>query len=378
MKKDKYFGMSPRIAKWKKDNPFENWLSYRADKSEFWKFIYVLYYQLFDYLYYKGGKKYIEQALKDLSIPSESRKKVSRDMIYCLHRFGFSFQDYCIYDFVHHPSYNYRSSFVADKLRYHYCDILNNPEVEPLMTNKLTCYLEFKRFYKRDVVGCQSKKDFKEYNLFLEKHKQFIYKPLKEHSGHGIAIYKSSDINTIDFFYSSIEKGPFILEELIIQGKETANMHPQSINSCRVTTFTKNKDVTILGATWRIGVGNSFTDNTGSGGIYASIDKQSGKVTTSAINYKGNQYLHHPNTGIEIKNYQLPEWEIALALIHDMARVVKGATLVSWDIAYSNKGWLMVEANDNGDWSILQSNHKKGKKSELYYLMDGYFNNKCQ
>jgi len=56
-----------------------------------------------------------------------------------------------------------------------------------------------------------------------------------------------------------------------------------------------------------------------------------------------------------------------------MAVNVEGATLISWDIAYSDKGWLMIEANDNGDWSIIQSNKKIGKKSELYSYMDEYF-----
>ena len=33
----------------------------------------------------------------------------------------------------------------------------------------------------------------------------------------------------------------------------------------------------------------------------------------------------------------------------------------------------MIEANDNGDWSIIQSNKKIGKKAELYSYMDEYF-----
>ena len=44
-RKDRYFGMSPRIARWKLDTPFENWLGYKADKSEFWKKLYVIYYK---------------------------------------------------------------------------------------------------------------------------------------------------------------------------------------------------------------------------------------------------------------------------------------------------------------------------------------------
>lgn len=45
MRKEKYFAISPRIARWKLDNSLENWLSYKADFSEFWRKIYILYYK---------------------------------------------------------------------------------------------------------------------------------------------------------------------------------------------------------------------------------------------------------------------------------------------------------------------------------------------
>lgn len=41
MKKDKYFGVSSRIARWKIDNWFENWLSYKSDNSELYKHLYI-------------------------------------------------------------------------------------------------------------------------------------------------------------------------------------------------------------------------------------------------------------------------------------------------------------------------------------------------
>ena len=93
-------------------------------------------------------------------------------------------------------------------------------------------------------------------------------------------------------------------------------------------------EVYILGVIWRIGAGESIMDNAGSGGMYASIDHQ---------------------------------------LVHNMATCVSGTTLISWDIAYSDRGWLMIETNDNGDWSIIQSIKKIGKKEILYTYMDKYF-----
>ena len=137
MKKDNYFGLSPRIARWKLDTPLENWLSGMADSSEFWKRLYILYYQLFDNKYYKVGVRMVKDAIalhkQDFATCNE--KFLIRDMLYCLHRFGFSFQDYCIYGFVDR-TLQCRKTFISDKLRYHYCDLLNAPFVERMMTDK--------------------------------------------------------------------------------------------------------------------------------------------------------------------------------------------------------------------------------------------------
>lgn len=371
---DKYFGLSPRIARWKIDTPFEYWLSQKADKSQFWKRMYATYYKIFDNEYYQGGIRLAKEAIslhKD-ELSQYDEKYVLHDMIYCLHRLGISFQDYFVYNFID-KNYYYRNSFVSDKLRYYYCDILNDSNILPLMTDKYVCYQKYKRFFKRDVLGCYTVADKNSFTLFTEKHERFIFKPLEGHSGHGIKIVSVRDINVCDFFMDMISKGTFVVEELIIQGKETALVHPQSVNSLRVMTFVLGENVHIIGVTWRIGVGGTTMDNAGSGGIYASVDPKYGFVQTDAINFRGEHFNIHPDTGIQIVGYNLPKWNEAVSMICDMAMNIRGTTLVSWDIAYSDKGWVMIEANDNGGWRIMQSNKMVGKKAELYSYMDEYF-----
>ena len=373
MSKEKYFGMSPRIARWKINSTLETWLGERADYSEFWKKVYILYYRLFDSRYYKGG---IEMINKVIEVHKEDfvgldKNYIVRDMLYCLHRFGFSFQDYCIYGFVNR-TLQCRKSFVSDKLRYYYCDILNEPFVEQMMTDKYTCYQKYRKFFKRDVLGCHSESDKKSFSSFVEKHKCFVFKPLEEHSGHGIKIVDANNVDVDTFFTEMLKKGAFIVEELIEQGEELAVMHPQSVNSLRVVTFAIGDKVNIIGVTWRIGVGDAVMDNAGSGGIYASVDFKYGFIQTDAVNYRGEHFNVHPDTKVQIVGFQMPKWNEALDLINEMATAVKGTTLVSWDIAYSTKGWLMIEANDNGDWSLMQSNKKIGKKNELFSYMDQY------
>ena len=59
-------------------------------------------------------------------------------------------------------------------------------------------------------------------------------------------------------------------------------------------------EVYILGVIWRIGAGESIMDNAGSGGMYASIDHQLGIVESDAVNYKGENFNVHPDTGVQI------------------------------------------------------------------------------
>lgn len=375
MQKERYFGMSSRIARWKIDNPFENWLSYKADSSLFWKRLYVLFYRIFDYKYYKGGLPYIKDWLERYSSKWEGKFKkgyLVQDMIYSLHRYGISFQDYWIYEFPF-KSNAARGDFVSDKLRYYYCDILNDDSVMPLTTDKYACYKRLKVFFKRDVLGLYSKNDFKQFEEFTAHHSRFIFKPIDEHSGRGIELFHTRELDIHIFFNEKISKGPFVVEEVIQQGEEVAKMHPACVNSFRVVTFRQDNNVEIIGVTWRIGSGNSVMDNAGAGGMFAVVNPERGFVETSARRYNTEEYYIHPDSGVIIPGFQLPNWDDAKDFIKNIALSLPEATLVSWDLCYSNKGWMLVEANDNGDWSIIQSNKKIGLKPLLFSLMDKHF-----
>lgn len=374
MQKEKYFGLSPRIARWKLDTPIENWLSYKADHSEFFKRLYLLYYYMFDRKYYLVGRQMAKKAFTNHASSEgfSDLNAVVNDMVYCLHRFGISYQDYCIYDFVNNNDFDYRNSFVSDKLRYHYCDLLNSKEVYHIMTDKYACYQKFEKFFLRKVVGCFTDKDEKEFLEFVSTHSSFIYKPLEEHSGHGVDIFNSQKINPKMFFREKLACGSFVVEELIEQGKEVACIHPQSVNSVRVLTFTDGQKVRIIGSTLRAGYGDAIKDNAGAGGMYAFINPKTGVVETDAINYNGKHYRQHPDTSVKFGGFQMPQWNEAMEIVRQMATNIKGATLISWDIAFSTKGWVMVEANENGVWGIIQSNRQIGLKQQLFSYMDEY------
>ena len=179
---------------------------------------------------------------------------------------------------------------------------------------------------------------------------------------------------TLEYLFDEIiAQGAFVVEELIEQSEEMASLHPESINSVRVSTFVLNGSVHIIAAVLRIGQGISVVDNAGSGGMYASVDVVNGIVQTDARTYSDMHYNIHPDTGVQIVGFNLPQWNEALALVRQMALKQNGSTLIAWDIAHSKHGWLMVEGNAVGSWDVLQSNRQIGLKPRLFSLMDEYF-----
>ena len=240
-------------------------------------------------------------------------------MIYYLHRFGISFQDYWIYEFPFKSNVAC-ADFVSDKLRYHYCDILNDDIVLPLTTDKYACYKRFKEFFKRDLLGIYANNDFILFEEFTKKHSCFIFKPLDEHLGRGIELVSTKNINVRAFFEEKLSNGSFVVEEVIQQGEEVAKMYSACVNSFRVVTFRlSNNDVKIIGVTWRIGSGKSVMDNASVGGMFAVVNPEYGFVESSARRYNTDEYYIHPDSGVIIPGFKLPKWKEAKEMIKKIA-----------------------------------------------------------
>jgi hypothetical protein len=136
-------------------------------------------------------------------------------------------------------------------------------------------------------------------------------------------------------------------------------------------------DVTLIGAFLRMGRGESVTDNVSSGGIFANIDVDTGIILEAAQGRESNKlYGYHPDTHVQIVGSQIPEWNNLIQRVKAIAKKVKGTTIVGWDMAYSDKGWIMVEGNGDGSLESHQSGFPGGLKPLVVSLMDKYFENK--
>lgn len=370
--KEKYYRVAKTISRWKIDTPFENWLGSMADKSEFWKRVYVFYYWLFDHEYYVKGMPYLlkETERQNPQLYLSGLKSLTRDMIYSLHRFGASFEEYFVYQF-YNLSAEGRSKYNTLKMQYGYCEQVNDADVREQFENKGKCYQLFRKYYKRDAVTYLGDKDRNELDEFMKKHTRFICKPLSGHSGQGVRIYEVQTDRDIERVIFEMEGG-FVVEELIQQAFPMSNLHKESINTLRVVTFKTKKKVDIIGTALRMGTGHSFVDNAGAGGIYASVNIEEGIVDSIALDNAGNHFIKHPDSSVVLPGFKIPSWQEAITLTKNMANEIPGATMIAWDLAYSERGWCMVEGNDVGEAYLYQAPRQIGMKEKILRKIDEY------
>ena len=297
-------------------------------------------------------------------------KHLKKDMLFCLFKYGALYDEYFLYQFEN-KNKEYRHSFITENNRYLYWNKLNRRKNKILFDDKWKTYQIFQKYFKRDVVCIRNQNDRGVFREFVLKHPRFILKPLSLSSGKGISmihINEKDDISTL--FQELFKKVPFIIEELIVQSDAMSRLHPQSVNTVRLPTIlTGNKknnyEAHVFCTYLRMGRNQDIVDNTGAGGIRASVDPGTGIVRTNGADDANMKHVNHPDTGIPIKGFQIPRWEEAVNMVKELALVIPAIRYVCWDCALTESGWVLVEANSNGQINHEQVFDLKGKREEL-------------
>lgn len=302
-----------------------------------------------------------------------------RDMIYCLLKYGSYYDEYFLFGFEGRND-EYRSSFITESIRMSYFPRMNSPKNTNMLENKYLTYKKFKDYFKREMMwikrGSEEKPEvFERFLAFVERHPHFVAKPTYSSLGHGFKIYDIESIESKEAAFALFCSQGVVLEEYIIQDERMARLYPSSVNTLRIPTAlimgeSGEEEVYLYNPTLRVGRGGMLVDNTSAGGISVIIDKETGRLATDGADKRGNRYAAHPDTGVEFKGFQIPDWEEAVALVNEVARMVPGNHFCGWDLAlFEGRGWCLVEANCNAQMSGMQFVPQIGRKAELEGLI---------
>lgn len=319
--------------------------------------------------YLPGRKQYAIDVIRRFmgkNVPTKVQRRLIRKMVWNRVVYHINFTEYFLYD-VEKLSGKGKRAIIGLLDNAHEADRMNRPENRELFNDKMLTYNRFKEFYGRDVCLVKSSGDsLNEFSEFVRKHPKFIAKPLSESLGIGVAVFDAVNYSSAEELHSALVakyKEDFLAEELIVSVEELAMFHPSSVNTLRMPTYRFDDRIEVRHPFLRIGRRGAVVDNAGQGGIIALIDSDTG-IVFSAADESGRNYVIHPETGVQIIGYKIPKWEEAKEFAKKLAQVVPENRYTGWDIALTEKGWVMVEGNSRAHF-LHQMPLRKGYREEL-------------
>jgi len=292
---------------------------------------------------------------------SEEEKE---DILFCFSKFGINDVEYYKYDFPN-KDMDERQNFVSMRAQEETFLDMTTEEQRDIINDKYRTFCRLSSFYGRDVVGQGNREGF---IRFCETHDEFVMKPAVGACGKGIMFIdlKERGLTPERYYDRYLDGKDFIIEEVIRQDSRMAKFHPESVNTVRPVTYYDGKEVRLLFAIMRTGVGDNRVDNTSAGGLAIRVSEKDGSLMTGGVTYMNGRILKaHPDTGLVFREEAVPCWNELLEVSEKAAIHLGFKAIIGWDMALTDDGWVIVEANWMPGLSGVQGTMKKGIRPVL-------------
>ena len=294
--------------------------------------------------------------------------RFSADILICHILYGANIADYFELHFFD-KTHKERNSYFTAKQALTFINCINGIENNRRFYNKDYMYHVLGKFTKREQLFCPPI-DFQTFEDFFLRHRKAFYKPINAYCGSGIELW-SADHSEIKDLYRRASEQTAILDEPVVQHPDLARLNPGSINTVKLYTMMIKEECHFVAAELRMGRGGSFVDNIEKGGLAAGVDIKTGSIIGAAYDLRMDPYYVHPDTGIQISGYKLPNWTEVLRFTEECARACPIA-YVEWDMAIRENDCVLIEANANARNSEIQMGEFHGRKKQFQELKRRY------
>ena len=284
---------------------------------------------------------------------SKSKIGIFLDMVWCGLKYQAGYMDYDLFE-MYNLNSKQRATILTRGKNNEFIRKLNDKASIHKFKNKDEFNRIFKKYLKRDFLDLNTA-NYEEFESFIQEQKEFFAKPPAGTCGKGIQkIITSEWENKEDLYLHLKQNGTTVLEEVVVQHDKLNELHPTSVNTLRIVSILKDDGtVDIVTAYLRIGNGK-HVDNFNSGGMVVPVNTESGIIEYPALDKVGSLYEIHPMTNTRIMGFKIPLWNQAKDLVKSLGTVVPEVRLIGWDIAITNKGPVVIEANDFPGHDIYQ------------------------
>lgn len=289
---------------------------------------------------------------------------------------GSGYTDYFRGDYINLTSKE-KDTFVTAKKFYKIIHYLNDQRYIVLLNDKLVFNKYFNEYIKRDYINLRES-NIDEFKKFLKGKKIVFAKEPTGEGGHGISKIVVKDYDAKELYNKLTSNNQLLVEEEIIQSNDLNEINPNVVNSFRIITIMdKEGKVHLVNNALRINQDDAEVIGC-TNDLYFSLNEE-GKINSNVIDDYGNIYDKHPLTGKKFSDVKIKGVKEAFDMCIDAHKKIPQVRYIGWDIAFTNKGPVMVEGNEYPGYGLIQhfklKNKKEGHLKEISDVLGDEINN---
>ena len=273
---------------------------------------------------------------------------------------GTSFSEYFGYRFWER-GFKEKKTYMTRRHMFKFFDKYNPSEYRARIGDKSIAPLYYGDFLKRDQIGIDAGYDA--FCAFCDKHKKIFIKKKVGWGGEKASIAIVDNPEAIKKAWESLSVN-FVAEPVIENCNDIKQLHPDSLNTIKVTVLMVKNKPEIEYALFRIGNG-TLVDNVHLGGMGCGVNIETGVVETTAYDKHFYPYINHPITHKRIIGFRIPQWELVKQFALDAAKVTPQLRYTSWDIAVTDNGPILLEGNWDAEFYAEQMIYNRGNKKRF-------------
>lgn len=171
---------------------------------------------------------------------------------------------------------------------------------------------------------------------------------------------------TIDAALDDIEKhysAGYLFQKMVKPHRNLISVIGERLATLRILTIATPDGPKAFRAGWKLPAAGNVADNFWRpGNMLAGLDFETGRIerVTSGVGFEMTNVTHHPDTGAALIGLAVPDWERMKATAVEGAKLLRHFGVIGWDMAPTDNGPVIVEANETPDFSLVQIADRRG------------------
>lgn len=275
-----------------------------------------------------------------------NKARLTLDMIASAVRYGAGYYDYLTFGFWGLTA-KQRATYITRVKSKKLVTFLNDASYEHIFNDKEEFHSVFPEFTRREALNFRTASK-EEVAAFVQRHPVLFAKPAHGSCGKDCQRFALADYEDFDALYAALEaNNAWLLEELLVQHPQNAEVYPNAINCMRMITLLDDAgEPHVIFVTQKYGLNGRVVDNYGFG---CRVDLETGRICSPGVSGDGSLgivYEEHPMTHVKLVGREIPCFFEACEMVKKAALRIPQMRYIGWDVGITPDGPAIVEGNN--------------------------------